>query len=263
MDTSGYSEDTSLLLRALGNARLHFYETSTEFELAPYGHIETRSNNPFELAAYHEMLREHVSNLANEVNAFGHRIGQLESWAKVLPEYCVQDQLALAIELVNSIALSALQAPYALRFRAIFAASHLSHQANMAVDLAWKESNLPDDKKINFLIMRKCVERWEASSELIDALTELSDQSFSDATSDFRSRYNHRRPPELVHGISGLVNRSHDRASDKTIYAFGAQPPLQLDVLVSSLADQHSSALRAFHALSALIKEQLAAVYAI
>lgn len=263
MGNPEYVKDTGLLLRALQQTREHFYETSTEFELAPYGHIETRNSNPFNLAAYHELLREHLPNLANEVNALGHRIGQLEAWSKVLPDHETIDQLTLSIELVDSIALSAIQTPYALRFRFIFAASHLSHQANKATDSSWGESRLPNDTRINYCVMTRCLERWSTGPSLLNSLSGLSDSAYSEATGNFRNLYNHSAPPRLVHGFSGLVSRKRDSTSGTTRYGFGASPPLELAHLASTLSVQHGHALASFHALSALVKEQLAAVYAL
>lgn len=263
MGNPEYVKETALILRALQEAREHFYETSTEFELAPYGHVETRDSNPFNLAPYHELLREHLPNLANEVNAFGHRIGQLEAWSKVLPDCEALDQLTLAIELIDSIALSAVQTPYALRFRFIFAASHLSHQANKATDPSWGESRLPNDTGIDYRVMKRCVERWSTGPSLLNSLSGLSDSAYSEATGNFRNLYNHSAPPRLVHGFSGLVSRKRDSETGTTRYGFGARPPLELAHLASTLSVQHGHALTSFHALSRLVKEQLAAVYAI
>lgn len=263
MGNPEYVKETSLLLRAVSQVRDQLYETSTEFELAPYGHIETRNSNPFNLAAYHELLREHLQNLANEINAFGHRIGQLEAWSKVLSHHEPLDQLTLSIELVDSIALSAVQTPYALRFRFIFAASQLSHQANKATDSSWGESRLPNDRGINYCVMKRCVERWRTGQSLINSLSGLSDSAYSDATCNFRNLYNHSAPPGLVHCFSGLVSRKRDSETGTTSYRFGASPPLELSHLASTLSVQHGHAIASFDALSAVVKEQLAAVYAI
>lgn len=261
MTNPEYVNQTDLLIRSFKLAREFFYDSSTEFALAPYGHIETRKNIPGTLAVYHELLREHLPNLANEVNAFGHWIGQLEAWEKVFQSLGLNDRITVSIELVNSIALSAAQTPYALRFRLIFAASHITHQANKTIDPYWGESRLPSDKSINFKVMRRCVERWKAGPALVRSLSSLSDEEYSEATGNFRNLYNHSSPPRLLHGVSGFVSRERDAQSGATRYGFGGSPPLELASLAPALSAQHGHALAAFHALSDIVKEQLSALY--
>lgn len=261
MPNTSFTEETTLLVEALAKARLRFYDGTGHGQLAPYRHIVVRDSVPFEWGPYHSMLEDQASHLTNDINAFGYRIGQLEAWGSVLPEYEMKDQLVLLMELVDPIATTAVGTPYTIRSRLIFSVSHLSHQANRITRSGWLESNLPTDKEINYKTMIKMAESWTTFPALKIKLDMLSDKKLNIATGDFRDKYNHRLPPRFQQGHTQTVSRSWDKSTGVTTYGFGSVEPLRLDKLTPVLREQHSIALSAFEHYSELAREQLRTIY--
>ena len=261
MATTSFTEETTLLLEALSQARQSFYDGIGHGLLAPYDHIETRDTVSFNWAPYHAMLREQASHLANDINAFGYHIGQLEAWGDILPKYDIDDQLSLLMEIVDSIATTAVAAPYAIRSRIIFSTSHLSHQANRITRRDWSESKLPTDEGINYKTMLKAGDGWSTFPFLKAALDKLFDSKYISNTGDFRNKYHHRLPPRFQHGQTQTVSRDRD-VNGVTSYGFGFVEPLSIAKLGPILRAQHTAALDAFMKYSELAREQLRTIYA-
>jgi hypothetical protein len=262
MNDTPFAKETTMLMEAFAKARQHFYDGTGTGLLAPYGHIAVQNSIPIGWAPFHEMLKDQATHLANDINAFGHHIGQLEAWAQVLPEYGIDDQLGLLMEFVSATAITAVGAPYALRSRLIYSISHLSHQANRNTRCDWPESKLPADADINYKTMVAMADNWTVFPALLTQINALFSESYNDGTGDFRHKYNHRFPPHFQFGISQTVSRTRVKHSGQTTYGFGFVEPLQLDKLTPVLRQQHTVALSAFEQYSELAREQLRAIYA-
>jgi len=259
--TDDFATETALILAAVRKARERFFEGTGHGPLAPFGHIKTRESVPFFWGPFHAMLEDHAQHLANDVNAFGYHIGQLEAWSAILPDYSVVDQMLLLMEIVDPIATTAIGAPHALRSRFIYSISHLSHQANCITRPGWKESQLPSDNEINYKTMLATADGWGSFPALRSELDCLFDEAFNEATGDFRHKYHHRLPPRFQQGQTQTVTRRRDKASHNTTYGFGFVEPLDLASLTPVLRVKQAIARAAFEAYSELLREQLRAIY--
>lgn len=260
MEGSSFSQETDVILQAVSSFRKELHENARELLLAPYGHVAMKTTIPIRWAAYHDMCREFLQTLANEINAFGIRIAQLEAWGSVLSGYELNEQMVLRIEFVDSISLAAIGAPYALRSRFIYAVTHLCHQANRLVIDDWKESRMPAEKSIGFKEMVATAGEWEHFDSVRILIEKLSYGTLQAETRDFRNSYQHRLPPHLIHGVSQMVSRQVLDGGGVS-YGFGGRPAISLLAIVEALEVQHACAMSAFSALSLLALEQLEKIY--
>ena len=250
------AEETALLETAFSRYRSVYTSLNEKIDLAPYGHIQTEKSIPIAWAVYHEMLRDHIKHLANDLNHFAHHILQLSAWADVLSEYEIEDQLALLMEFVTPVAVVSVNYPYAIKSRYQFSISHLSHQANMILDQDYCETKLPRDEKIDFKIMQRVSRNWSCFEKLSRGLSRLCDEAYKEETGNHRHKYNHRYPPRFEHGLTQMVTREvYD--SGRVGYGVGNAEPLRLKEILPSLKEQHTTARGCFDLYSDLINEQL------
>lgn len=260
MTAESATEETALFLEAYSRYRDHYVSTVSELWLAPFRHIETAESVPMEWAPYHEMLREHTQELANELNRFSRHIEQLRCWAEILPEYQDSDRIALLMEFAEPLATCCVNYPYAIRSRFVFSIAHLCHQANQAVRADWKEDLLPADQKINYKNMDFALEGWPSASRVRACIDALCDDNFEEITGGFRNKFHHRHPPRFEIGLTQMVSRIR-QDDGTTSYGFGYVEPLQLANVVPTLRLQHFTARACFDSYTELIKEQLSAIY--
>lgn len=205
---------------------------------------------------YGQMFSEFSREIANAINQFVNYVHRLEAWAIAIEPLNTKQTLEVLIEFVEPIATLALNLPYAIRSRFIFAVAHLAHQANRLLDgAAWKDDLRLDDK-INFQDADLHAGRWPAYLNLKQCLETISASDYRDATANFRNKYNHRFPTGIVVGITGLVTRYVDDKTKSVSYDFGGIPALAIDHLIPPLSAQRDRCLKAFDAFKLLIREQ-------
>ena len=92
------------------------------------------------------------------------------------------------------------QVPYVIRSRFIFAAAHLSHQANQSKAVGGWKDDLPLDGEINFSEADATGAPWRAWSKLKPKLERIGNRTYQARTANFRNLYNHRFSPRIVFG---------------------------------------------------------------
>lgn len=260
MSVESASEETELFLEAYARYRNRYVESVDELWLAPFYHIETAGSVSMDWGPYHEMVRDHARELANELNQFSQSIERLRCWGEILPEYEQRDRMALTLEFVEPLAICCVNYPYAIRSRFIFSIAHLSHQANKAVVPGWHEGMLPDDGKINYKTMEGLLREWPRYEDILALIGQLSDRELDRATAGFRHKFHHRYPPRFEHGMTQTVSRERGEGG-KTVYAFGYVEPLSVCELAPILRKQHTVARECFDCYTELVREQLARIY--
>jgi hypothetical protein len=211
---------------------------------------------------YGQMFSEFSREIANAINQFVNYVHCLKAWAIAIEPLNTKQKLEVVIEFVEPIATLALNFPYAIRSRFIFAVAQLAHQANRAIEgAAWKDDLRLDDK-INFQDSDLHAGRWPAYQNLKQCLETISASDYRDATAHFRNEYNHRFPTGIVVGITGLVTRHVDEKTKSVSYGFGGIAPLAIDDMIPPLSAQRDRCLKAFDAFKLLIREQEASIRA-
>jgi hypothetical protein len=227
----------------------------------PYDWGQLPASLHFDWMAYGEMFREYSIEIANSLNQLTDYVHRLRAWDLALAGSDDDQKMEALHEFIDPISTTALNLPYAIRARFIFAVTHLCHQANKALPGQQWEDDLPNDKDIGFKQAEKYGDRWSAYDPCRDAFEKISKDGFETATSNFRNSYHHRFSPRVLLGISGLLRRRRgDSAKGAVQYAWGGTKPLQLKQIVDVLTAQCDRCYAAFDAFRELVREHEAAI---
>lgn len=205
---------------------------------------------------YSEMFDEFSQVIANSINELVDYARRLKAWSAVMSTLDNEQTLEVLIEFVAPLATVALNLPYVIRSRFIYATAHLAHQANRALDRnAWKD-DLPMDRKIEFRTADKFGKKWRSYEALKQKLEKIAAKDYLDATYDFRNKYHHRMPPQIALGLTEMVTRSVDQKTHQVCYRFGMTPPLAMDKIASLLNKQCDCCHEAFEDFKVFVGEQ-------
>ncbi|NVL36977.1 hypothetical protein [Pseudomonas syringae] len=208
---------------------------------------------------YSQMFEEFSRELANVINELTRYTHQLAAWRDVLAPLDDRKKLDAIVDFINPIATVAINMPYVIRSRFIFATAHLSHQANRAkLGAAWKDE-FPLDGEVYFVAADAHAKGWRGYKVLKKRMEEIGAKKYQQATNDFRNAYNHRFSPRIELGITHVVNRQVNKRG-VAAYAFGGVYPLPLTLIVTLLETQCQHSYQAFEAFKLLIKEQEEAI---
>ncbi|MCG9124863.1 hypothetical protein LH460_09275 [Laribacter hongkongensis] len=228
----------------------------------PYGWGALPQKLPAEWMPYVEMFKEFYQELANIVNDLTRYTHQLAAWCDVVDKLDDKGKFNVAIEFVDPLATIALNLPYVIRSRFIFAAAHLCHQAGRAkAPKGWKDDLALDDE-IYFAQAEKAGSLLKAWAKLKLRLERIGDRSYKVNTKDFRNTYNHRFSPRVVVGQTNIVTRKVDAKSKQVSYEFGGTEPLTLKLVVELLEEQCQHCYKAFESFQMLVQEQEKAISA-
>jgi hypothetical protein len=140
--------------------------------------------------------------------------------ANVVDELDDEGKLNVATEFVDPLATIALNMPYVIRSRFIFAAAHLSHQAGRTiVSKGWKDDLALNDE-IYFKQADAAGAPWKTYPKLKTKLERISDHAYQVKTKNFRNTYNHRFSPRIVVGQTNFVARYVDAKTTQVSYGF-------------------------------------------
>jgi len=209
--------------------------------------------------AFAEFIKEYSSELANEVNSFRTYIQNLSAWGRILEGCTDNEKFSILSEFVEPMAICALNHPYSVRSRFIYAVSHISHQANKSKDDDWKD-DIKTDASINFNEMKRMGSRWESFGYFKKSLSGVNNENYTDKLLNYRNKFNHRFPPLIELGLSGFVTRV--KAEDgKVRYGFGYTDPILISDALPMLIEQHASMSQCFDAFKSLVTEQVHHVF--
>lgn len=226
----------------------------------PYEWAELPDPLPFQWAPYAEMFREFSRELANIINSLTQYTHQLTAWRDLLENLDDDVKHSVAIEFIDPLATIALNLPYVIRSRFIFASAHLNHQANRSkVKKGWKD-DLSLDNEIYLAQAEEAGKPWRAWGKLKTKLERISDKAYVASTRNFRHTYNHRFSPRIVIGQTGAVTRIVNADTKQVSYSFGGIDPLTLDLVVTVLEEQCQRIYQAFDAFQKLVHEQSRAI---
>jgi hypothetical protein len=210
--------------------------------------------------AYGLMLPEFSRSLANIVNQLGNYARRLIIWDKVLIDFDEDLKLELLLEFVDHIATISLNLLYAIQCRFAFAVAHLSHQANKCkLGREWKD-DLPDDKKIKLKTTKKYARGWSSFANLEGSLSAIFSDQHQRDTDQFRDKFTHRVPTQVVLGHSTFVRRGKDLKGRGVEYEFGHRPPINIKLLGNELVGEFHRSLVAFQDFKMLVAEQSEAI---
>jgi hypothetical protein len=231
-------------------------ETPFKGQYMPYDWDDLPRSLPFTWLAYSQMLDEYAREIANSINALSDYTHRLTAWRDVVSPLDENKRIAAAHDFIDPLATVALNLPYAIRSRFIFAAAHLCHQVNRERrGKDWKD-DLPVDSGIYFDVADKVGTAWKLYGPLKARLQKISARDFQRNSGDFRHAYNHRFSPHVIVGHTQFLTRNVDPATKSVQYGFGGgRPPLTLETVVPLLEQQCMHCYRAFEAFQKLVRE--------
>jgi hypothetical protein len=225
-------------------------------ERMPYRWLNLPNPIPCMGMVYFGMLEDYACELANVINQFVNDIENLCAWEKVLSEYGEEERFYLVYEFIEPLCTMCLNFPYVIRSRFIFSATHLSHQANMALlGKHWKD-DLPKDNSINFKTMDKYAVHWKSYEGLKASMEGLSDEKYQTEVNQYRNKYHHRYPCHIECGLSETFKRNINE-NGRVSYSFGYSNPLQIKDVIPTLKGQHAAAVKCFKCFQDLVQEQM------
>ncbi len=226
----------------------------------PYDWSGLPDTLPIRWMAYAEMWSEFSREIANSINDLSRFTHRLAAWETVVSGLNDKQRFDLAHEFVDPLATLALNLPYVVRSRLIFATTHLCHQANSGVkDTSWIDE-LPLDEDIYFGAADGYGKGWKRYPKLKTSLEGIAGKDFREGTDDFRNSYNHRFSRRIVIGQTRIVRRSIDPKSKAVTYGFGGTEPMTLKTVVELLGKQCERCYKAFEAFQRLVAEHETAI---
>lgn len=237
----------------------HYAQKLTEVPdtgLVPFHWAQLPSPIHFVWMPYWLMLQEFAAEIANSINSFAYRLNQLAAWSKVVDTLDDNGKFVAATEIIEPLATHTLLLPYVIKSRFAFAVSHLSHQANRAIDENWKDDFVLDDK-IHLGTPKVYSKFWSNHENFHTAYEGLCNESFIKSSNNFRHVYSHRFSPKIVYGISNVVNRMSGPSDGRRGYTMGSIGPLQLPSILEVLAPQLNQSSSTFRCFQNLVFEQI------
>ena len=110
--------------------------------------------------AYSGMFNEFSREIANSLNELNDYSLRLKAWNTVIAPMIDAEKLDATHEFIDPIATIGLNLPYVIRSRFIFAAAHLSHQANRSREGASWRDEFPLDNEVYFDAADKFCPPW-------------------------------------------------------------------------------------------------------
>jgi len=225
----------------------------------PYKWTDIPEEKGVSWMAFSEFTEEYSSELANEINSFRTYIQNLSAWSCILKDCTDKEKISILNEFVEPMAICALNHPYSVRSRFIYAVSHISHQANKSKIDNWKD-DIKADTSINFKEMEKMGVHWESFTHFKEALSDVNNENYTEKLLNYRNKFNHRFPPLIELGLSGFITRS--KAEDgKVSYGFGYTNPILISDAIPMLIEQHAAMAKSFDAFKTLVSEQVHHVF--
>ena len=163
-----------------------------DLEYAPYDWDNLPSTMSIHWLAYRQMFKEFSREISNVINKFVNLTYQLDSWHLAFQELSMDDRFEAVHEFVDTIGTVALNIPYVIRSRFIFAVAHLCHQANQAFDKSNWVDDFPLDSEVYFETADVYGSRWKSYKKQKRLLEAIANKRFREATHHFRDKYNHR-----------------------------------------------------------------------
>lgn len=208
---------------------------------------------------YVQMFGEFSRELANIINELTRYTHQLSAWRELVGPLDDRKKIDVLVNFINPLATLAINMPYVIRSRFIFATAHLSHQANRTkLGVAWKDE-FPLDGEVYFAVADAHSKGWRGYKSLKKKMERIGAKGFQQSTNDFRNAYNHRFSPRIELGMTQLLMRNV-QTDGSVIYAFGGVYPLQLKLIVTLLETQCQHCYETFEAFRLLVEEQVAAI---
>lgn len=223
-----------------------------DLELAPYPRPFAGGEFNVRAILFHQVAQDALREIANTINDFGRYLSHLDAWTPIYEGAGEDDRSVLLLEHIRPLLTLALNAPYSIRGRIIYAACASSQHARNFT--TWP-GNRPDWRSdhADMRTAKRLAEPWAAWPTLAAALGRLEAEELAGATGDFRNHHHHGHPRSIGVGYVASIRRL---PGDRESWSMGEEGPLSPAELIPRLVPEHAAALEAFRAYLALVIEQ-------
>ncbi|WP_318420822.1 hypothetical protein [Photobacterium leiognathi] len=205
------------------------------------------------------MRREFTRELINTLNSFAVQINSLNVWQQVINGYDETEQFYLKFEFTILPLYFCLHKPAEFRDRLIYCCTHLCHQATL-FSLDDYPDRLVDEHRVKLGILMRFSKYWLTVDELVGAIKKISSDDYLLLTNNFRNKNQHRVPPALEYGHTGIVTRVQKDNGNVT-YDFGFSDALTTEDMLPILFKQWQLMKEALDVYLTLIEEQNSIIY--
>lgn len=248
--------------------------TKIKFPIKPIKYRTIEFPNQYDLTQQPKHLyffsiyaEEALRELANSINQLASLTQNLEAWGKILKDLSTEEKLQLLNEFIETQASIAINLPYTIKARFLFAVAHISHQANSArMGNEWIDDFkvLPQDHEIHHEHANQMARGWKSWKKLNKALSKVDSSDFKAATKSYRSKYTHRFTPHIEVGHFEFASRRPriksesypDPLSHAPVYCIGGSEPLSASEVTDELKKQCSLFSQSFFQFERLVSEQ-------
>ncbi|MBC3806136.1 hypothetical protein H8K52_02105 [Undibacterium seohonense] len=164
------------------------------------------------------MVVDELREITNIINHWHGLLLRWHAWNKVIADYNEEDAWELRREFLEPLAHHCLLSPSAARDTLTFVATNSIHQLRLALGGGYKDHMDGDSapgKKPKYLTRARKEERlknlvspWIEGGALLLAIEAIDDNTYREATSDYRNRSSHAIGPRLALGHTQAVTRS-------------------------------------------------------
>ena len=231
--------------------------TASENRYLPYDvyHVPAETVMGPQWLIFHQLAENLIRELLNANNQFFTNIRKLSIWVDILNECPDELRNDLIFEIISPLGSYVIGTPYIIKQRYIYTAVMLSHQTQMLQNTDIRDSSL-NERNININIVRRYRDSFESMPAFIDALNQIDDDDYTNATVNYRNLYHHRIPPRIEVGLGMTFNRFRN-PDGSVYYGLGGMQPLRLTEILPALYEQHQACLDTFSSIWPLIGEQV------
>ncbi len=215
--------------------------------LAVYAQLECASF-PFG-DAFSVTAQQSIQDLGNFVNSFVFNIRRLRALTTLLSDLSENDQFEVIFELGFPLAYFCLEAPAAIKGRAVHDIAVVSNHANGRRVPCWPAYGALGNSKRE--LAQYMAQFWDSWPPLCNALGALNNAVYRRATRGFRNEFHHGAPVNIAMGS----RRKHERIRDG-VEVLTVEAPISLQEVVDALMPQAAATVDVYDRLVDLYREQ-------
>lgn len=211
----------------------------------PYDHYEVSPSlftGP-KWFVFHNLISDLIRENLNTTNGLLTSIRRLDTWVEIFNECQDYVKHSLFFEIIDPIAIYAINMVPAVMGRFVYTSYILSHfSANLLEPENYKNGLVEEN------INMKSLKKFKTILPMLDALIvwigQIDDKKFRKETRNFRNLFSHCIPLGLEYGISPSIPKF--KPGGEISYGLGGSPPLKLDSIIPLLYEKHKICNRCF-----------------
>jgi hypothetical protein len=192
-----------------------------------------------------ELAKEQILAITSTLYRFCYDLHRVTAWSKVFESVTESEKWQALVEFVFPIISLSLSAPYSVKQTFVKSIYLISYETNKFVD---SNRNPKHKGRPELKDTEKVAAHFASWPKVLSSLSMLNDSNYTNATDDFRHKFNHGLPRRIEIGETLAIRQNPALLVNV--------PPLLITDLIPLLAAQYKAALSCYDAYIELIKEQ-------